>query len=86
LQWICIKSEKEPFGVKLFFENDFILSFPNAGGNTVRTGRFSLNGNLQVFESLGDIGILPDTYSVKRKFDYQWFWQNFGLTLKKLQL
>ncbi|WP_207513819.1 hypothetical protein [Longitalea luteola] len=49
LEWICVGDIKEPLGVRLCFDDDFVLSFPNADGNTVQTSRFNLSGNLRAF-------------------------------------
>jgi hypothetical protein len=43
------------FGVKLIFENDYILSLSNSDGNTVETSKFNKNDSLINFERLGRI-------------------------------
>ncbi|HLV39852.1 hypothetical protein [Xanthomarina sp.] len=44
-----------PLGVKLIFDNDFILSTPISDGNTIETNLFNKNENLENFSSLGRI-------------------------------
>lgn len=44
-----------PFGVKLIFDNDYILSTPIGDGNTIETSLFNKNENLENFLSLGKI-------------------------------
>lgn len=42
-------------GVKLIFDNDFILSTPINDGNTIETSSFNKNENLKSFVTLGEI-------------------------------
>lgn len=44
-----------PFGVKIIFENDYIISTPISDGNTIETQEFNRNNNLKHFENLGKI-------------------------------
>lgn len=44
-----------PLGVKLIFNNDFILSTPINDGKTIETNLFNKNENLKNFSSLGRI-------------------------------
>jgi len=44
-----------PLGIKLIFDNDFMLSTPINDGNTIETGSFNKNENLKNFVSLGEI-------------------------------
>jgi hypothetical protein len=53
VELISLKENQSPFGVKIIFDNDFIISSPIADGNTVETSRFHRNDNLSIFEKLG---------------------------------
>jgi hypothetical protein len=56
IEMLSIESEKKTFGIKLLFENDFILSTPIADGNTIETTTFNnTNRNIEHFYYLGDI-------------------------------
>ncbi|SNR16239.1 hypothetical protein [Tenacibaculum jejuense] len=55
LELIGVKNNPEPFGVKVKFKNDYILSTPISDGNTIETSLFNKNNNLSNFESLGSI-------------------------------
>ena len=44
-----------PLGVKLIFDNDFILSTPTNDGNTIETIFYNKNENLKKFLPLGEI-------------------------------
>lgn len=52
IEMIKIQSIPEPFGVKIIFENDFILSTPISDGNTVETSRFNNNNNVLNFQKM----------------------------------
>jgi len=45
----------EPFGMKIIFKKDFILSFPNLDGNTIETKSFNKNGNLENYINASNI-------------------------------
>jgi len=55
VEFVAIKNIAEPFGVKVNFENNFILSTPIADGNTIETSRFNTLNNHLVFEYFGTI-------------------------------
>ncbi|WP_442265004.1 hypothetical protein ACSIGC_11710 [Tenacibaculum sp. ZS6-P6] len=55
LELIGLKNNSEPFGIKVKFKNDYILSTPISDGNTIETSLFNKNNNLSNFESLGSI-------------------------------
>lgn len=47
--------ENDPIGVKVSFEDDYVLSTPINDGNTIETVLFNKNGNVNNFSSLGEI-------------------------------
>lgn len=53
IEIVKLKNIPDPFGVKIIFENDFILSTPISDGNTVETSRFNKNSNLLTFQNMG---------------------------------
>ena len=53
VELVKIQNTENPFGVKLMFENDYILSTPISDGNTIETSRFNRNNNIINFERLG---------------------------------
>ena len=55
IELIGIVGEISPFGVKLVFSNDYILSTPISDGNTVETLFFNRNDNIQNFKTVGVI-------------------------------
>ena len=55
IELLNIKDNPEPFGIKLLFPNDFILSLPNSDGNTIETKTFNKNESIKNFEYLGDV-------------------------------
>lgn len=55
IELLNIKNNPEPFGVKIIFENDFILSFPSFDGNTIETKTFNKNDNIENFNYLGNV-------------------------------
>lgn len=52
---IKVEGNDNPFGLKLIFENDYIISFPNSDGNTIETKFFNRNENIINFLHLGNI-------------------------------
>jgi hypothetical protein len=52
IEFIGAKGESIPFGTKLIFEKDYVLTTPNAYGNTVETSCFNKNNNMSIFEKL----------------------------------
>lgn len=55
VELVGIQNEATPFGVKLLFNNDYILSTPIIDGNTIETSHFNKNANVLNFASLGEI-------------------------------
>jgi hypothetical protein len=47
--------ESEPFGVKIIFDKDFIISTPISDGNTIETKKFNKFNNIKHFETMGKI-------------------------------
>ena len=55
VQLINLEGQQDPLGVKLLFDQDTILSFPNMDGNTIETNFFNKNNQLSNFEYLGKV-------------------------------
>ncbi len=56
IQLLSIADNPNPFGIKLLFQDDFILSTPVADGNTIETKAFNaLNKNIEHFYYFGEI-------------------------------
>jgi hypothetical protein len=55
IEFMNIEGNPEPFGVKLLFKHDYIISMPNLDGNTVETTAFNKNNNIENFKHLGNI-------------------------------
>lgn len=55
IKFLTIEGNPEPFGLKISFKNDFIISFPNSDGNTIETFSFNKNESLDVFNHLGNV-------------------------------
>lgn len=55
IELIEIEDYDEPFGVKLLFKDDYILSIPNSDGNTVETKFFNKNNSIGNFKRLGNV-------------------------------
>ena len=53
IEFVGLENNPEPFGVKVVFDNDYILSTPISDGNTVETSQFNKNDNLLNFERMG---------------------------------
>jgi hypothetical protein len=51
--------QNEPFGVKIVFEKDFIMSTSIADGNTIETKKFNNYDNIRHFKKLGEINFIP---------------------------
>ncbi len=47
--------DNTPFGVKIVFANDFLLSTPLIDGNTIETQVFNKKNNIEVFHKIGDV-------------------------------
>ena len=52
---IGVKGIKEPLGVKIIFENDYIISLPSSDGNTIETKMFNENNSIRRFQYFGKI-------------------------------
>ena len=50
---IGVEGVKEPLGVKIIFENDYIISLPSSDGNTIETRMFNINNSISRFKYLG---------------------------------
>lgn len=55
IEFINIEGNPEPFGVKILFKNDYIISIPNSDGNTVETKVFNKNNSIENFRHLGKV-------------------------------
>lgn len=55
VEFINVEGNPEPFGVKLIFKDDYILSMPNSDGNTAETKIFNKNNSIENFKHLGNI-------------------------------
>jgi len=55
IQVVSIEGNQEPFGLKILFESDYILSFPNSDGNTIETKYFNKLDLINRFKHLGNI-------------------------------
>lgn len=55
VELIMVEGNPDPFGIKIIFENDFIISFPNSDGNTIETKKFNKSENLKNFNHLGKV-------------------------------
>ncbi len=55
IELVKLKNNPEPFGVKVLFDGDYILSTPISDGNTVETSLFNKNENILNFKKIGII-------------------------------
>ena len=55
IEFISVEGNPQPFGVRILFEDDYIISIPNSDGNTVETKAFNKNDGLEKFKHLGKI-------------------------------
>jgi len=55
IEFINFEGNPDPFGVKFLFKDDFIISLPNSGGNTVETQFFNSNNSIDNFKRLGNL-------------------------------
>ena len=53
--FLRIENNEEPFGVKIIFKDDYIISLPNSDGNTVETKIFNKNEGVEYFRHLGNV-------------------------------
>jgi hypothetical protein len=61
IELIYVEGNNEPFGLKMLFENDYIISTPISDGNTVETSRFNQNRNIEVFSNIGKVKFITVT-------------------------
>lgn len=61
IELIYVEGNNEPFGLKMLFENDYIISTPISDGNTVETSRFNQNRNIEVFSNIGKVKFITLT-------------------------
>lgn len=61
IELIGIEGNDEPFGVKILFKNDYIISTPISDGNTVETSQFKQNSNIEVFKNIGKVEYITIT-------------------------
>jgi len=54
IEFMNIEGNPDPFGVKLLFKDDFIISLPNSDGNTVETRFFNSINSIDNFKHLGN--------------------------------
>lgn len=54
IQLIFVKNPEEPFGLKLLFNDDFIISLPNSDGNSIITKTFGNFERLNTFKYFGE--------------------------------
>lgn len=59
IECITLKSEWNPFAIKVCFRDDFLLVSPISDGTTVETSLFNKSDNLNVFKKLGDLELIP---------------------------
>lgn len=57
IDYLRVGKITDPFGVKLIFENDYILSTPTSDGNTIETNFFNKNENIINFEEFGELAL-----------------------------
>ncbi len=55
IELIGLENNTEPFGVKIVFDDDYIISTPISNGNTVETSHFHKNENIANFENMGTL-------------------------------
>lgn len=55
IELLYLEGNPEPFGVKILFKDDYIVSMPNSDGNSVETSLFNQNGNIEVFKKIGKV-------------------------------
>lgn len=55
IEFIRMQNTAVPFGVKLMFDKDYVLSSPINDGNTIETAYFNNNTNILNFERIGSI-------------------------------
>jgi hypothetical protein len=55
IEKISIMGDLHPFGIKILFNEDYIISMPISDGNSVETSKFNRNDNIKNFEKIGKV-------------------------------
>lgn len=55
IEFINVEGNPDPFGVKILFKDDFVISLPNSDGNTAETLFFNTNNSIENFKHLGNL-------------------------------
>lgn len=55
IECVTLKSGFNPFAVRFIFRHDYLVVSPISDGSTVETSLFNQQGNLSVFESMGEL-------------------------------
>lgn len=55
IELLNLEGNPEPFGVKILFKDDYIISMPNSDGNTVETKTFNKTNSIENFKKLGNV-------------------------------
>lgn len=55
IQLLYINNDPKPFGIKLIFDKDYLLSTSNVDGNTIETKNFNTNNIIEPFFTLGEV-------------------------------
>lgn len=55
IEFLNLEGNPEPFGVKILFKEDYIISMPNSDGNTVETKAFNKTNTIENFKHLGNV-------------------------------
>jgi len=55
IEFLKIEGNPEPFGVKILFNDDYIISMPNSDGNTVETKAFNKTDSIENFKQIGNV-------------------------------
>lgn len=55
IELLNLEGNPEPFGVKILFKDDYIISIPNSDGNTVETKAFNKTNSIENFKQLGNV-------------------------------
>ena len=59
IEFLCIEGIPDPFGIKIYFKDDYIISMPLSDGNTAETALFNGTNYIKTFEKLGKIQFKP---------------------------
>ncbi|QDT25178.1 hypothetical protein Enr10x_04730 [Gimesia panareensis] len=66
IECITLKSELNPFAIKICFRDDYLLVSPISDGTTIETSLFNKSDNLKVFRKLGELELIPLRDAVNR--------------------